>query len=224
MSAVDNFDLPLMAFGGKLGRLHDLGSNPVAEFIDPWLGNKVNSGIGCCTGTPGYTAGGPVHVQQPYAGVDFIPQSGIYEFGYRFGGIFLLARFWRMTTYTSTVSQKISPKKLAFCVCWISALFWYTLILFYGDKKIIYYCLMTIHPRAVKLELKNCTNFQSGTALNIRKYCTNLQSLILGMHYAFHLLQNFKLGYKDFRNCGCLRPLTGAKFSSTVAKIYIYIK
>jgi hypothetical protein len=35
VSAVDNFDLPLMAFGGKLGRLHDLGSNPVAEFIDP---------------------------------------------------------------------------------------------------------------------------------------------------------------------------------------------
>ena len=32
----------------------------------------------------------------------------------------------------------------------------------------------------VKLELKNCTNFQSGTALNIRKYCTALQSLILG--------------------------------------------
>ncbi len=25
---MDNFDLPLMAFGGKLGRLHDLGCNP----------------------------------------------------------------------------------------------------------------------------------------------------------------------------------------------------
>jgi hypothetical protein len=36
----------------------------VAEFLDP-----------------GYIAGGPV--RQPYAGVDFIPQSGIYEFGFR---------------------------------------------------------------------------------------------------------------------------------------------
>jgi hypothetical protein len=46
------------------------------------MGDKVNSGIGlfCCTGTPGYMAGGPV--RRPYAGVDFIPQSGIYEFGY----------------------------------------------------------------------------------------------------------------------------------------------
>ncbi len=46
-------------------------SNPwnktsVAEFIDPWLGDKINSSIG-----------------SSYAGVDFIPQSGIYEFGYR---------------------------------------------------------------------------------------------------------------------------------------------
>jgi hypothetical protein len=55
---------------------------------------------------------------------------------------------------------------------------------------------MTMHPRAVKLELKNCTNFQSGTALNIRKYCTNLQSLILGMHGIS--LQNLALGYEDF--------------------------
>jgi hypothetical protein len=29
---------------------------------------------------PGYMAGGPV--RQPYAGVDFMFQSGIYEFGY----------------------------------------------------------------------------------------------------------------------------------------------
>ncbi len=55
---------------------------PVAEFIDPWLGDKVNSGIGLLyRGTPGYMAGG---LQQPYAGVDFIPQSGICEFGYRY--------------------------------------------------------------------------------------------------------------------------------------------
>ena len=31
----------------------------------------------------------------------------------------------------------------------------------------------------IKLELTNCTNFQSGTALNIRKYCGNLQYLRL---------------------------------------------
>ncbi|XP_023341159.1 uncharacterized protein LOC111711133 [Eurytemora carolleeae] len=39
--------------------------------------------------------------------------------------------------------------------------------------------LMAFGQKLVKLELKNCTNFQSGTALNIRKYCTALQSLIL---------------------------------------------
>ncbi len=33
--------------------------SPVAEFIDPWLGDKVNSGIGL-SGTPGFIAGGPV--------------------------------------------------------------------------------------------------------------------------------------------------------------------
>jgi hypothetical protein len=44
-------------------------------------GDKVNFCIGLLySGTPGYMAGGPV--RQPYAGVDFIPQSGIYEFGY----------------------------------------------------------------------------------------------------------------------------------------------
>ncbi len=31
----------------------------------------------------------------------------------------------------------------------------------------------------VKLELTNCTNFQSGTALHIRKYCHQLKSLVL---------------------------------------------
>ncbi len=54
-----------------------------AEFIDSWLGDKVNSDIVLSffrTSTPGYLAGGPI--RQPYAGVDFIPQSGIYEFGY----------------------------------------------------------------------------------------------------------------------------------------------
>jgi hypothetical protein len=47
----------------------------VAEFIDPDWGDKVNSG------PPATWAGGPV--RQPYAGVDFIPQSRIYEFGYK---------------------------------------------------------------------------------------------------------------------------------------------
>ena len=36
----------------------------------------------------------------------------------------------------------------------------------------------------VKLELTNCTNFQSGTALNIRKYCPNLRYLRLDIDSA----------------------------------------
>jgi len=39
--------------------------------------------------------------------------------------------------------------------------------------------LMAFGSKLIKLELTNCTNFQSGTALNIRKYCCNLQSLKL---------------------------------------------
>jgi len=39
--------------------------------------------------------------------------------------------------------------------------------------------LIAFGSRLVKLELKNCTNFQSGTALNIRKHCSQLRSLIL---------------------------------------------
>ena len=39
--------------------------------------------------------------------------------------------------------------------------------------------LMAFGPKLVKLELTNCTNFQSGTALNIRKYCDNLRYLRL---------------------------------------------
>ncbi len=57
-----------------------LNRSPVAEFIDPWpdWGIILTPAKGCRTGT--LMAGGPV--RQPYAGVDFIPQSGIYEFGY----------------------------------------------------------------------------------------------------------------------------------------------
>ncbi len=40
----------------------------VAEFIDPWLGDKVNSGMGLSSGMPGYTVCGPV--RQPYAGAE----------------------------------------------------------------------------------------------------------------------------------------------------------
>ena len=39
--------------------------------------------------------------------------------------------------------------------------------------------LMAFGPKLVKLELTNCTNFQSGTALNIRKYCCSLRYLKL---------------------------------------------
>ncbi len=50
----------------------------VAEFIDPDWGGKVNSNIGLSFRPAG--AGGPA--RQPYAEVDFIPLSWIYEFGY----------------------------------------------------------------------------------------------------------------------------------------------
>ena len=38
--------------------------------------------------------------------------------------------------------------------------------------------------KLVKLELTNCTNFQSGTALNIRKYCASLRYLRLDIDSA----------------------------------------
>jgi hypothetical protein len=52
------------------------------EFIDPDWGDKVNSGIGLSHLPARLWAGGP-YDGQPYAGNDFIPQSWIYEFGYR---------------------------------------------------------------------------------------------------------------------------------------------
>ena len=39
--------------------------------------------------------------------------------------------------------------------------------------------LMAFGHTLVKLELKSCLKFQSGSALHIRKYCTNLQTLLL---------------------------------------------
>ncbi len=51
-------------------------NQPVAEFIDPCMGIKLlQMFVFFCAGPPGYMAGGPI--RQPYAGVDFIPQSGI---------------------------------------------------------------------------------------------------------------------------------------------------
>ncbi len=46
---------------------------PVAEFIDPWLGDKMNSGIGLSYRPANHVAGLPI--RQPYAGVDFNPPS-----------------------------------------------------------------------------------------------------------------------------------------------------
>jgi len=44
--------------------------------------------------------------------------------------------------------------------------------------------LMAFGSKLVKLELTNCTNFQSGTALNIRKYCASLRYLRLDIDSA----------------------------------------
>jgi hypothetical protein len=57
--------------------------NPVAEFKDPDWGDKVNSGIGLgLSYLPARLHGLTGRYEKPYAGVNFIPQSGIYEFGY----------------------------------------------------------------------------------------------------------------------------------------------
>ncbi len=53
----------------------------VAEFKDPDWGDKVKSGKGLSY-RPARLNG-----LAGYAGVDFIPQSGIYEFGYRMSHI-----------------------------------------------------------------------------------------------------------------------------------------
>ncbi len=45
---------------------------PCSQIFVPWLGDKVNSGIGV-----------RVPYDNLYAEVDFIPQAEIYEFGYR---------------------------------------------------------------------------------------------------------------------------------------------
>jgi hypothetical protein len=56
--------------------------NPVAEFIALDWGDKINSGIELSY-LPATWASGPARKPYSvYAGVNFIPQSGIYEFGY----------------------------------------------------------------------------------------------------------------------------------------------
>ncbi len=50
---------------------------PVAAFIDPWLGDKVNSGIGLSYRPASHVA--LRASRQPYAGADLVPQSGIIE-------------------------------------------------------------------------------------------------------------------------------------------------
>ena len=44
--------------------------------------------------------------------------------------------------------------------------------------------LMAFGRTLTKLELTNCTNFQSGTALHIRKFCASLVSLVLDIDSA----------------------------------------
>ncbi len=57
---------------------------PVAECIDPDWGDKVDSDIGLSYRLARLhgLAGRYDNPSQPYEGVDFILQSGIYEFGY----------------------------------------------------------------------------------------------------------------------------------------------
>jgi hypothetical protein len=85
-----HFSVPFQASELTLLRTSEcLGMNPffrgIIESI-PSLFRRINSeqnsvaSPSCLTGTPGFMVGRPV--RQPYAGVDFIPQSGIYEFGY----------------------------------------------------------------------------------------------------------------------------------------------
>ncbi len=63
-------------------------NKPVAEFIDPWLGDKVNSGIGLSYRPANHACSLGVPVRQPYAGVDFLPHLGIYyELGYWRGSL-----------------------------------------------------------------------------------------------------------------------------------------
>jgi hypothetical protein len=63
------------------------GTHTVAEFMDPDWGEKVNVSIGLSYWPAGLCAGRPV--RQLYVGVNFIPQSEIYEFGYCCTSIFV---------------------------------------------------------------------------------------------------------------------------------------
>jgi hypothetical protein len=73
----------------------------VAEFLDPDKGDKVNSGIRVVVPARQATmAGGTV---RQYVGVNFIPQSGIYEFGYRSEAHrFSMVQYWNHATLTQS--------------------------------------------------------------------------------------------------------------------------
>jgi hypothetical protein len=66
------------------------------------LGITSTPAKGCCTGPPGYIGWQPV--RQPFAGVDFIPQSGIYEFGYRYMSVcmYISVRGWQKVVETTS--------------------------------------------------------------------------------------------------------------------------
>ncbi len=66
----------------------------VSEFIDPWLGEKVNAGIG----TPDYMAGGPAGYDNPMPGLTLSPSQ------------------WSMNSATERLSENFDnfPGRLAF--------------------------------------------------------------------------------------------------------------
>jgi hypothetical protein len=77
---------------------------PVAEFIDPDLEDKVNSGIELSY-RPARQYGLAGRYDIPYAGVNFIPPSGIYEFGYVVPGRYLVHGLIFLKDSHSTVTE-----------------------------------------------------------------------------------------------------------------------
>eukprot|EP00090_Calanus_glacialis_P003393 TRINITY_DN12513_c0_g1_i1.p1 TRINITY_DN12513_c0_g1~~TRINITY_DN12513_c0_g1_i1.p1 ORF type:complete len:570 (-),score=148.82 TRINITY_DN12513_c0_g1_i1:78-1787(-) len=87
------------------------------------------------------------------------------------------------------VLAKLCPRmqKIHLCMTWPESFFYLSRFRDVSHLSIFRVCsvenfdlpMMAFGRKLVKLELTNCTNFQSGTALNIRKYCENLQYLRL---------------------------------------------
>jgi len=87
------------------------------------------------------------------------------------------------------VLAKLCPRmqKMHLCMTWPDSFFYLSRFRDVSHLSIFRVCsvenfdlpMMAFGRKLVKLELTNCTNFQSGTALNIRKYCENLQYLKL---------------------------------------------